>query len=60
MPAIMNHTSNAIKVSEIRFNPVVVSSETAITLTIAECLIKEISNPVKGGRIKGIDCGTMM
>jgi len=36
MPAIMNQISKAIKVSEIRFNPVVVSSETAITLTMAE------------------------
>jgi len=36
MPAIMNQISKAIKVSEIRFNPVVVSSETAITLTMAD------------------------
>ena len=57
---MINQISNAMKVSEIRFKPVVVSSDTAITLTMAECLINEMSSPVSGGRISGIACGTMM
>ena len=45
MPATINQISKAMKVSEIRFKPVVVNSETAMTLTMAECLISEIKQP---------------
>ena len=50
IPATMNQISKAIYVSEIRLSPSVVSSATAMTLTMAECLIRDMRRPVKGGQ----------
>ena len=52
--------SNAIKVSEIISNPDVVRSNTAITLTIAECLMRLTRIPARGGRIMGKACGRVI
>ena len=55
--ATNNHISKAMNVSEIISNPDVVRSNTAMTLTIAECLIRLTIMPAKGGSIIGIAWG---
>ena len=40
MPATVNHTSKLMNVSAMRLRPSVVRSNTAMTLTTAECLIR--------------------
>ena len=52
--------SKAIKVSEIISNPDVVRSNTAMTLTIAECLMRLTRMPASGGKMMGKACGRVM
>ena len=60
MEATTIQISKAIKVSEIISSPDVVRSNTAITPTIAECLIKLTMMPTNGGNMIGIACGAAL
>ena len=57
MAATVIQISKLRNVSAMMFRASVVRSNTAITLTIAEFRMREITIPVSGGSISGTACG---